>query len=608
MSQPRFDGKIVRETHRKAVHTAYRSQQHVSRPGDIAMHVWCDGSHSPGDDSGGIAVTYYPWLPSWDSEDEDLILAAWSLRPLWGSYFREVLSICEALYIIWQQLIRYGNSPEVLGESVKICIYNDKLWFLEWLDGVSRMDLGIYTLCKPLIDFIVQKSAEIRRFPGIQVRLSLHWIPGHYHNIIPHVAADRMARNITRMGRAIFWNQHHSFWTDEPQVITLLRGELEEAALAAASLWPELQSRLTGSIGQVRAMVERRISQRFNSFEYGLGTSNPPYQLSASQPSGGGFPPPPTLESIANAPPPPANPPLPPPLEDLPPPPPLEDSPPPPIHNPEPPLTLKHPLPPRPTFLSSKPNAILPPPAWKKGLPPQPALRHPLPPRPISPRRKAPTRANRWAPWPSQRRPIDTIQSLASRLEPPMAGRLRGIPNRRREREEAGTCVEKVKEVSTADQKRVVPDKIWLKEPTDRQDVVTEEALGAVRKGVADQKCPPLRAGEEAPDKGISDQMLSVGKDIGQAGEENPANTTSAADEFCAEACGVDYERRKSPRVEDEQKQGELNEGTVAGHRVVVAESWSWREADEEIQGQLEELYQRELELGFVLWTFVDIL
>ncbi|KAK3690189.1 hypothetical protein B0T22DRAFT_481363 [Podospora appendiculata] len=556
----RFDGDIVLGNRQPALRTAELAEQHESRLGDIAMHVWCDGSHNPSDDSGGIAVTYHPWLPSM-SADRNLVLAAWSVRPLWGSYFGEVLAICEALYVIWQQLLRHGNSPEVTGQLVRISIFNDKLWFLMWLGNVGLMDMKTYTLCKPLIDFIAVKSSEIHRFPGIQVRLSLHWIPGHHHNITPHVAADYMSGKIFNLGPAIFWNQHNSLWISEPHALTFLRGALAESATAAASLWPELLDRITGYIGQLRAMIAEEQRQRWpgsQAFEYGLYPCNPPYQLLVSQPNGNRLPPPSTLESIRNAP--------------APPPPPLEALPPPPlVDGPEPSLTLQQPLPPRPVPSEVEASGTRPLPAGMNKLLPPATLRHPLPPRPVFPPRTAPVSANLWSPWPSQRRPASATTA-------------------------SGSCLE----TSTADRQCVMPSEIRENGKVSKQDLTTKMALGTVGEGMADEKGTSIGMAEGAARE--YRQALTANK-VRHDDHEDKAGPAAeyvqvAVEEGMEDQIGTAFGAVEDPSVAEKQR------ATLDERAVAVAEDWSWREADEELQRQLEEEYQGELQLGFIPLAF----
>ncbi|KAH6844561.1 hypothetical protein B0I37DRAFT_432945 [Chaetomium sp. MPI-CAGE-AT-0009] len=118
--------------------------------------------------------------------------SAWPIHGLYDHRLGELLSVSEALYIASQQLEKRADSPALAGKTVVVRIFNDNQRNLEFLQGAGVLDLGLVTMAAPVLRSILLQSESIHKL-GIDVRLELHWIPGHKHSIKPHALADKLA-------------------------------------------------------------------------------------------------------------------------------------------------------------------------------------------------------------------------------------------------------------------------------------------------------------------------------------------------------------------------------------------------------------------------------
>lgn len=105
---------------------------------------------------------------------------------------------------------------------------------IEYLAGTRQLDEGL----KPALDLIVMQSWALL-WMGIDVELELHWIPGHYHHVLPHQWADQFVVGARQRGcsfsarRGTMWNKR-----EEPCVVGYLKEDLYQAASRAARCMP----------------------------------------------------------------------------------------------------------------------------------------------------------------------------------------------------------------------------------------------------------------------------------------------------------------------------------------------------------------------------------
>lgn len=190
---------------------------------------------------GGIAVTYEPWGPHHDSGGA-VVQAAWPVNPVYDHRLGELLALSESLVVATAEIAQFDSLTWSCGVRPKIVvrIFNDNKFNLEYLAGRKRVDEGLMELAQPVLKMIKMQAWALRNMrPGIQ--LELHWIPGHWHHVGPHILADELART------AQTWRRSYSSltgndWLDEeePCVVRLLKEDLAEAASRAARLMPKL--------------------------------------------------------------------------------------------------------------------------------------------------------------------------------------------------------------------------------------------------------------------------------------------------------------------------------------------------------------------------------
>jgi hypothetical protein len=80
---PPFSGRIVVKQRARAIEDARDAAQLRSAPHYIQLSLFCDASRALNSDSGGIGVTYKPWIPGTFSRDtrRPIFEAAYPIRP-----------------------------------------------------------------------------------------------------------------------------------------------------------------------------------------------------------------------------------------------------------------------------------------------------------------------------------------------------------------------------------------------------------------------------------------------------------------------------------------------------------------------------------------------
>ncbi|KAH6649297.1 hypothetical protein F5144DRAFT_475921, partial [Chaetomium tenue] len=148
----------------------------------IHLNLFCDVSWGAQYDSGGIAVVFLNWLPTYGSEKatRQLYQSAWPIYPLHGSGVGELLAVSECLHTASRELERHADSPTLAGKTVVVRIFNDNRNNLEFLQGTRSVSASFYTTAAPVLRSILQQSKSLHHH-GVDVRLELHWIPGHHN-------------------------------------------------------------------------------------------------------------------------------------------------------------------------------------------------------------------------------------------------------------------------------------------------------------------------------------------------------------------------------------------------------------------------------------------
>ncbi|KAK3314095.1 hypothetical protein B0H66DRAFT_630464, partial [Apodospora peruviana] len=146
---------------------------------DIQLSVFCDASLDPQLISGGIAVTFCPWLPG--THCQTLIELAWNVSHMFDSNMGEALALSQCLQVVIIEISRCRYTPAIAGKTIKVRIFNDSLSLLSYLKGTHSISENFKTLAGPVLD-IINDQTRIIKLLGVPVDLQLHWIPGHQHS------------------------------------------------------------------------------------------------------------------------------------------------------------------------------------------------------------------------------------------------------------------------------------------------------------------------------------------------------------------------------------------------------------------------------------------
>lgn len=133
-------------------------------------------------------------MPGDDSEggeaDGGFVEAAWPIDPLPDSNLGEMLAIAKSLAVAIQQV--RDHRAGLMGKRVNVTIFSDSNSSLRVLDG-DKINKWLWKLVLPAASFIRTQSQLLGQL-GPTVHLVLRWMPGHRHDIFPHVPADSLSR------------------------------------------------------------------------------------------------------------------------------------------------------------------------------------------------------------------------------------------------------------------------------------------------------------------------------------------------------------------------------------------------------------------------------
>lgn len=241
MASPLFHGGVfVQHDRDDALRYAAWAAESPSTSKYIHFNLFCDASKGPRFDSGGNAVVFRSWLPTAEGENttRQVYQSAWPIYPLYDHRLGEILSVSECLHVASQELERHANSPMLAGKTVVVRIFNDNQRNLGFIQGTEVFDVGLFTMAAPVLRSILQQSKTIHQH-GVDVRLELHWMPGHKHKIKPHALADKLASAARRSRRALTTIPPR-YWVgpEEGPMFQSLKAELQRATRDASWYMP----------------------------------------------------------------------------------------------------------------------------------------------------------------------------------------------------------------------------------------------------------------------------------------------------------------------------------------------------------------------------------
>jgi hypothetical protein len=213
----------------------------------IHLTMCCDCSKDKVSDQGGIAVSHATdWVPGLP-HNEVTVTAAWPVDGMYDPGLGEFLALAECLAVATQQIRQFAGTPVLAGQYVTVRIFNDNKHNLEYLQGRRSFGTGLMTMVKPVVDLIATQTSVLHQL-GVLVRLELHWIPGHDHDVKPHVEADSCSRK-ARLRRRGYSTVSGNIWqrAEEPSVVRYLKPHLMSAAVQAAHYIPGLNARIAAS-------------------------------------------------------------------------------------------------------------------------------------------------------------------------------------------------------------------------------------------------------------------------------------------------------------------------------------------------------------------------
>ncbi|KAK4032725.1 hypothetical protein C8A01DRAFT_40840 [Parachaetomium inaequale] len=226
---PSFAGRVVVKPRHEATEEARDAALARSAPHHIELSLFCDASCALQSDWGGISVAYKPWLPGTFSRDErrPIIEAAYPLAALLDIRLGEFMAVAEALEIAAKELRQIHDKPEWVRKVVWVKVFNDNKY-------------NLFVLVKPVLDLIARQSRALLETPGVRVRLSLHWVPGHGHGITLQNRADEIAvsARYNQLALSTLGGNSWRRWED-PVAVALSFEELAAAAVDAARMRPE---------------------------------------------------------------------------------------------------------------------------------------------------------------------------------------------------------------------------------------------------------------------------------------------------------------------------------------------------------------------------------
>lgn len=244
---PRFHGNIHIEANKEdAVNIANSLSSYPSTDYYIHINLFCDCSRSKIDDldgsqdpdDGGIAVAFRPWLPR--VQNDTIAIEAWPVKPMFHHVLGEFIALSQGLVVAFQQLTQFAGS--LAGRTVIVRLFNDNKYNLQYLQGRRYLEPQMLALTRPVLDLIADQTRALHSL-GTPVILEAHWIPGHYHQVKPHIDADVYSRS-ARIRQRSFSTLTGDNWQEanQPYVVSTLGHRLTLAALDAARFMPELMN------------------------------------------------------------------------------------------------------------------------------------------------------------------------------------------------------------------------------------------------------------------------------------------------------------------------------------------------------------------------------
>ncbi|KAM7185624.1 hypothetical protein V8F33_012302, partial [Rhypophila sp. PSN 637] len=139
---------------------------------------------------GGYAIVFRnPDSSGGGYQESDWVVCRWE-ENVWSSNDSELLALCEAINMV--KALRTTHPHWMKPKTLFVTITSDSKWILRNLyNGQNLHDLNVRNaLLQPGVRKFLQLAEEVKK---MGCHITLRWIPGHKHTVLPHQLADQNA-------------------------------------------------------------------------------------------------------------------------------------------------------------------------------------------------------------------------------------------------------------------------------------------------------------------------------------------------------------------------------------------------------------------------------
>jgi hypothetical protein len=165
------------------------------------------------------------------------------LDPLYDANLGKLIAIAKSLALAIEQIRDNRRALVESGQTVTVTVVNEIKTVLRIFDGFTPKEL-VWKLVRPVVHLIEKQSRALNTL-GPTVRLFFRWIPGHNHDIGPHIRADNLARTARDVQRS-YCPRYGNTWRTymESPTVRWLKQSLLQSSFHSAAIWPRLRRRL----------------------------------------------------------------------------------------------------------------------------------------------------------------------------------------------------------------------------------------------------------------------------------------------------------------------------------------------------------------------------
>ncbi|KAK4216796.1 hypothetical protein QBC37DRAFT_370683 [Rhypophila decipiens] len=170
---------------------------------DATLNIWADGSARADEDDHhavpkkwGYAIVFRnPDSSGGGYQESDWAVCRWK-EDVWSSNDSELLALCEAINMV--KALRTTHPHWMKPKNLFVTISSDSKKILKYLhEGQNLHDLNVRNaLLQPGIEKFLRLVEEVKK---MGCHITLRWIPGHHHTVLPHELADQNA-GVASMG------------------------------------------------------------------------------------------------------------------------------------------------------------------------------------------------------------------------------------------------------------------------------------------------------------------------------------------------------------------------------------------------------------------------